>query len=63
MYQGLRLERDCRYFVNDIEVAEAEFVAEERRCGFHNTLGHPEKPATGGFVGADGTKGSVSYGL
>jgi hypothetical protein len=38
-----------RFFVNDEEVTEAEYVAAERRAGFNNTLGHPEKPATGAF--------------
>ncbi len=31
------------------EVMKAEFVARERACGFHNTLGEPDEPATGGF--------------
>jgi len=31
------------------EVTMQEWVAAERRAGFYNTMGHPERPATGGF--------------
>lgn len=43
-----------RYFLKyddgpEQEVTKAEFVAEERRCGFRNTMGQPREPATAGF--------------
>jgi hypothetical protein len=54
------IDRGERYFINDDEVTEEEFVRMERLCGFHNTLGHQEKPATGGF--SNGTvNGRVEY--
>lgn len=31
------------------EVSKAAFVAAERRCGFNNTMGQPDQPATAGF--------------
>lgn len=31
------------------EVDKAGFVALERRAGFHNTMGQPNEPGTGGF--------------
>ena len=31
------------------EVTKAQFVSAERGAGFHNTLGQPDEPATGGF--------------
>lgn len=52
-----------KYFVNDAEVTKEEFVAAERRNGFHNTLGQLAEPATGGFSNsATGDKGRVEYG-
>lgn len=32
-------------------VSRAEWVNAERVAGFHNTMGHPDRPATGGFSG------------
>ena len=31
------------------EVTKEEFVAAERAAGFHNTMGQPDEPGTGGF--------------
>lgn len=43
-----------RYFLKydgeaEKEVTKAEWVMEERMCGFHNTMNQPREPATGGF--------------
>jgi hypothetical protein len=43
-----------RYFLStdlteEWEVTMQEWVAAERRAGFTNTLGHPERPGTAGF--------------
>ena len=43
-----------RYFVRfgdspEQEVSKERWVAVERQAGFHNTLGHPEEPATAAF--------------
>jgi hypothetical protein len=43
------------------EVSKAEWVHAERAAGFHNTMGRPEEPATGGFSG-NGMRGTVTYG-
>jgi hypothetical protein len=42
------------------EVTKTEFVAAERAAGFHNTMGRPDEPATGGFSG-HGVSGRVRY--
>jgi len=44
----------ARYYITEgempeVEVTKADFVAIERREGFHNTTGEPDEPATGGF--------------
>lgn len=57
VYKRMPMDVGETYFINDVEVTMAEYVAEERRCGFFNTLGHPEMPATAAFTGADGTHG------
>lgn len=49
---------DDRYFVKVgegswRECAKKEFVHLERQAGFHNTLGQPNEPATGGFSGSN----------
>lgn len=31
------------------EVDKARFVSAERRAGFHNTMGQPDEPGTGGW--------------
>lgn len=41
------------------EVDEGAFVRAERAAGFHNTLGHPEKPATSAWSGANGWAGTT----
>lgn len=38
------------------EVTEDEWVDYERAAGFWNTMGFPERPATGGFIGQSGSK-------
>lgn len=47
---------ETRYFLGvdghpetEVEVTKAEFVRAERNAGFHNTMGRPDEPATGGF--------------
>jgi len=56
------LSKDKHFYLDDVEVTEEEFVRAERRAGFHNTLGHPEKPATAGFsTTVGGPRGSVRY--
>lgn len=45
-----------RYFITsddgeEQEVTKEKFVAIERAAGFHNTMGHPNEPATAGFSG------------
>lgn len=56
-----------RYFVQTgdsspwIEVTKADYVDAERGAGFHNTMGQPDEPATGGF-GGRGISGSLCYG-
>lgn len=58
VYQAIPgLEDDYFYIVNGAEVTKAEYVAAERRCGFFNTLGHPDEPATARFSAATGTWG------
>lgn len=42
------------------QVTKEEFVRAERRAGFHNTMGQPLEPATGGFSGR-GIEGWVEY--
>lgn len=42
------------------KVSKEKFVAAERAAGFHNTLGRPQEPATGGF-GGGGVEGRVRY--
>lgn len=39
-------DSEYRYHVNGVEVTKEEYVAAERRNGFHNTIGFPEEPAT-----------------
>lgn len=42
------------------EVTKPEWVAAERAAGFHNTMGRPDEPGTGGF--SDGhIRGSLEY--
>jgi hypothetical protein len=42
------------------EVSKFEYVSEERRCGFRNTLGQPMEPATAGFS-AGSVSGRLEY--
>jgi hypothetical protein len=54
-----------RYFVRYgaepwAEVEVAAFVSAERNAGFHNTMGRPAQPATGGF-GNGHISGRVVY--
>lgn len=42
------------------EVTKAEWVAAERGAGFHNTMGHPDEPGTGGFGTSLGIEGRIS---
>lgn len=59
-----------RYFTTvgngpEHEVTKAEFVALERACGFHDTMGQPEEPATASFSSEQkGVKasGRIEYG-
>ena len=47
-----------------VQVTKAEFVSKERNAGFHNTMGQPDEPATGGFSGSPGGEtisGKVRY--
>lgn len=63
VYQSMPdLEDNLRYFVGGQPVTQAEYVEAERKAGFFNTLGHPEKPSTAGFAGSNGIKGRVEYG-
>lgn len=54
-----------RYFIKyglssrEQEVTKAEFVDAERAAGFVSTTGTPNEPATGGFIGSDGTRGRI----
>jgi hypothetical protein len=41
------------------EVGLDEYVRVERACGFHNTMGQPDRPATAAFTGGDGTRGQT----
>lgn len=56
-----------RYYVTtdergEREVDKAEFVNVERRAGFHNTLGQPDEPATGGFSSTNPPlRGRIEY--
>lgn len=56
---------NVRYFVRALslpwaEVSMEDFVRAERAAGFHNTLGRPDLPATGGF-GNGSMQGCVVY--
>lgn len=43
-------DREVRYFLTEErEVTKEEFVAAERKAGFHNTMGQPLEPATASF--------------
>lgn len=42
------------------QVSKKDFVELERACGFHNTMGRPLEPATGGFSSPWG-QGQVRY--
>ena len=53
--------------INDaafVEVSMVAFVAAERLCGFHNTMGRPDLPATAGFgwtgLSGDSVRGRVT---
>lgn len=58
-----------RYFLTDdiksqdfYEVTKEKFVEVERECGFQNTLGQPNEPATVGFsAGKTGGRVVVDY--
>jgi hypothetical protein len=39
-------------------VTKEQFVSAERAAGFHNTMGQPDEPGTGGFSG-HGTTGRI----
>lgn len=41
------------YWIDGTEVDKAEYIRVERACGFHNTLGQPDEPATSWFQGHD----------
>lgn len=43
-----------------VEVTKAEYVQTERTCGFYNTLGQPDEPATSAF-GKGIISGSIEY--
>lgn len=55
-----------RYFIRDrrwVEVTKEEYVQHERSAGFHNMMGKPDEPATGGFSSTShSTEGRVEYG-
>lgn len=60
-----RPEHD-RYFITvegapEREVTKAVYVDIERGCGFRNTLGQPDEPATSSF-GSGGIRGRIAYG-
>ena len=40
------------------EVTKVQWVSAERNAGFHNTMGQPNEPGTGGFSGR-GTSGRI----
>lgn len=46
LYHPVESISGYKYEVNGIEVSKQEYVAAERRNGFHNTIGFPEEPAT-----------------
>ncbi|AXG66273.1 hypothetical protein SEA_ANNADREAMY_188 [Streptomyces phage Annadreamy] len=58
-----------KYYLNEtddddnwVEVTKEEFVRAERAAGFHNTMGRPDEPATGGFSSSSYRKrGRVRY--
>lgn len=62
-------DRNTRYFLgpkgSERQVTMEEYVAAERAAGFYNTLGHPEKPATGAFstTARGGMEGRQEYEL
>ena len=41
------------------DVTKTEWVAAERSAGFHNTMGHPDEPGTGGFGNSLGINGRI----
>jgi hypothetical protein len=50
-----------RYFLREWrEVSKEEYVAAERRAGFHNTLGQPREPATSSFS-TNGLEGRIKW--
>jgi len=51
----LKGPNDAEYW----ETTRDEYVAEERRQGFRNSMGKPDEPATTSFTGADGTRGTT----
>lgn len=48
--------------LDPVQVSKQDYVVAERTCGFRNTMGQPDEPATSGFLGLDGTAGVMVYG-
>lgn len=55
----------CTFWVDGVQVSEADYVAAERAAGFRNTLGRPDEPATSAWKGrgVDGTMHSGRMGF
>lgn len=56
------MNEEDRYYVNGVEVTKAEYIAAERRNGFHSKFGPTEIATASWSNSATGDRGSVEYG-